>query len=148
MLTVACGTPPSTPTPTASVMTADPFVVQGLTNEDLLYTTTIVDETGVLEDADVVPADSTGIDLTNPDMEAIALDPDDDHAILVAWAGFPCEDRPSLLIEEADSALVVELDRGPQREGEACPFYPHYFALRLQFNRSLTTDSVRLQLAE
>lgn len=129
-------------------MTANRIVVQGATNEDLLFTAMIVDQTGVVDSAEVVPAASSGIDLTNPDMEAIALDRADEQAFFVAWVGLPCEDRPGILIGEAGSQLVVELDRGPQREGEACPHYPHYFALRLQLRRTVTTDSIRLQLAD
>jgi hypothetical protein len=138
VLLVACGTPASTP---------PSVVVQGLTNEDLLYTVTIVDEMGDLENAEAVPAESTGISLSNPAMEAIAADPTNDQAIYVAWVGLPCEDRPRLRIAAGDSGLVVELDKGPQREGEACPFYPHYFAVRLMFSHPVDADTIRLQLA-
>lgn len=137
VLLTACGTPASTP---------PSLVVQGLTNEDLLYTATIVDESGDLDGAEAVPAESTGISLSNPAMEAIAADRADDRAIYVAWVGLPCEDRPRLRITEDDSELIVELDKGPQREGEACPFYPHYFALRLIFGHPVDADAVRLQL--
>lgn len=129
-------------------MSADRIVVQGLTNEDLLYTATILDKAGSVESAEVVPAASTGINLTNPELEAIAVDRADEQAIFVAWVGLPCEDRPGILIREADTQLVVELDRGPQREGEACPHYPHYFALRMQLNRAVTTESIQLQLTD
>ena len=142
VLLVACSTPASTP-----ASTPPPTVVQGLTNEQLLFTATIVDQTGGLEAADVVPAESTGISLTNPETEAIAADEADDQALFVAWVGLPCEDRPRLQLSEADSELVVDLDKGPQREGEPCPFYPHYFALRLVFSHPVAVDAVRLRLA-
>lgn len=137
VLLVACGTASTPPS----------VVVQGLTNEELLYTATIVDDIGDLESAEAVPAESTGISLSNPAMEAIAADRTDDQAMYVAWVGLPCEDRPRLRIAAGDSELVVELDKGPQREGEACPFYPHYFAVRLIFSHPIDADTVRLQVA-
>ncbi len=139
VLMVGCSPPASTP---------QPVVVQGLTNEDLLFTATIRDRTGSLEGAQAVPASSTGIGLTNPEMEGIAGDDTDDAALFVAWVGLPCEDRPSLQLSAVDSGLAVQLHKGPQREGEACPFYPHYFALRLQFDGPVDVEDVQLQLAD
>jgi hypothetical protein len=139
VLIVGCSAPGGTP---------QPLVVQGLTNEDLLFTATITDQTGSLEGAVVIPANSTGIGLTNPEMEGIASDGADGAALFVAWVGLPCEDRPSLQIAAAASGLVVQLDKGPQREGAACPFYPHYFALRLQFDGPIDVEGVQLQVAD
>ena len=123
-------------------------VVQGLTNEDLLYTATIADVDGSMEEAVAVSSDVTGIDLSNPDTEGIAKPQGAENGLFVAWIGLPCEDRPSLELVLDDDRLVVRLDRGPQREGETCPHYPHYFALRLEFDRPIDADSTEFEVVK
>lgn len=72
----------------------------------------------------------------------------DDSGLFVAWIGLPCEDRPSLQIREGDAGTEILLNKGPQREGDACPFYPHYFAVRLDFASPINADDVELSVAQ
>lgn len=138
--TVAC-TGPST--------SRRPVVVQGLTNERQLFTATVNEEIDWLTGVDVVPASATGIPLTNPVnlTEGIANVDATHRALFLAWVGLECEDRPSLIVSGRDDHLVIRLDRGPQREGQPCPAYPHYFALRLEFSRVVDAGSTRLEVA-
>lgn len=140
---VGCAAPAATPTATPAAI-----VAQGQTNEDLLFTATVYDETDSLVTATVVPADSTGIDLSNPASEAVATVGNEEAALFVAWIGLPCEDRPALQVQSSDDRLEITLDRGPQREGETCPSYPHYFALRLEFDNSVGMSEIELNLAQ
>lgn len=131
-----------------STSSRSPIVVEGLTSKQLLFTATITDETGWLASAAVLPASTTGIPLTNPVTltEGIADVDATRRALFLAWVGLECEDRPSLLISGREDHLVIRLDRGPQREGQPCPAYPHYFALRLDFSRAVDATSTQLEV--
>jgi hypothetical protein len=136
----ACTSPPIT-SPT-------PIAISGVTNERVPFRAAITDWTDGLQTAKVVPADTTGIDLTNPETEAIAPDRADPNALYIAWVGLPCQDRPRLAISKSDVGLVVELDKGPEHANQACPFYPDYFAVRLTFGKAIAFDQARLDVAE
>jgi hypothetical protein len=140
---VGCAAPAATPTATAQAI-----VARGQTNENLLFTATVHDHTDSLAAAEVVPADSTGLNLSNPDTEGVAPVEDEVTALYVGWIGLPCEDRPSLQVRTGEQGLEISLDKGPQREGETCPSYPHYFAVRLDFSGPIDAGDVALNLAE
>lgn len=123
------------------------MVVQGLTNEYLLFTATVFDYSDSLISAVVVPAESTGIPLSNPDNEGVATVENEVAALFVGWIGLPCQDRPSLQIRRDGDRLEIMLDKGPLRD-DSCPYYPHYFALRLEFASPISISNVHLQLAD
>ncbi len=139
-LLVGCAGPAETPTVPPS-----PAVAQGLASEDLLFTVAVSDYTDSLEAVQIVPAESTGIPLTNPENEGFAKVEGNDTALFVAWIGRPCEDRPMVQIR-GDPELQIAVDRGQPREGD-CPSYPHAFAVQMEFEDRIDVSAVQLQVA-